>query len=260
MKQRTLSVLKNTWKQMTQAQLFTVASSLAYITILSIIPLLALSFAIFDAFGGMDKLLSTIQPFILSNLAEGASEEVIQRLQAFVKNAHASAIGAGGFFGLIFTSMSMLSSIEKAIHQVWQTKNNRTWFQRFSTYWLLITLGPVAFSLAIGFATSSDYPIAQLLPSWTGTFLLTAGGFYCMYKYVPICKVQWRHALLSAVLTSIIWNIARLGYQLYTSRVLTYNKIYGSLGAIPLLLLWIYIAWIVVLAGAAFTAALQKKE
>jgi membrane protein len=60
--------------------------------------------------------------------------------------------------------------------------------------------------------------------------------------------------------TSIIWNIARLGYQLYTSRVLTYSKIYGSLGAIPLLLLWIYIAWIVVLGGAAFTAALQKSE
>lgn len=260
MKQKTLGVLQNTAKQMGQAQLFMVASSLAYTTILSIIPLLALSFAIFDAFGGMDKLLETIEPFVLSNLAEGASQDVIDKIQSFVSNAHASAIGVGGFVGLIFTSISMLSSIEKAINKIWQMPIRRTWFQRFSTYWLFVTLGPVAFSLALGVATSSDFPIAHLLPSGTGSFLILTSGFYLVYKYVPACKVNWRYALISSVITSAIWNCARIGYNLYTHKILTYSKIYGSLAAVPLLLLWIYIAWIVVLGGAALTAALQKKE
>lgn len=253
-------ITQNTWKQIQNAQLLMVASSLAYTTILSVIPLLALSFAIFEAFGGMQKLLNTIQPFILSNLAEGASDEVIAIIQSFVKNAHASAIGAGGFLGLIFTSMSMLTSIENAINRVWQTKITRTWFQRFSTYWLFITLGPVAFSLALGIATSNEYPLARLLPSGTGTFVLTATGFFCIYKFIPNCPVRSKYAVISATITSIFWNLARIGYTIYTRKVLTYHKIYGSLGAVPILLLWIYIAWIVVLAGAALNAALQRSE
>lgn len=260
MKTKLISITQMTWNQMKEAQLFMVASSLAYTTILSIIPLLALSFAIFEAFGGMQKLLDTIQPFILSNLAQSTSNEVIGLIQSFIKNAHASAVGLGGFFGLIFTSMSMLSSIENAINRVWQTRVTRTLFQRFSTYWLFITLGPVAFAFALGIATSSEYPIAKLLPTGTGTFVLTATGFSGLYKLVPNCRVRWSFAILSGTVTSLFWNLARIGYTLYTKKVLTYHKIYGSLGAVPILLLWIYIAWIVVLAGAALTAALQKNE
>lgn len=253
-------IAQTTWKQIKDAQLFLVASSLAYTTILSIIPLLALSFAIFEAFGGMKKLFDTIEPFILSNLAQGTSEEVITIIQSFVKNAHTSAVGVSGFIGLMITSMSMLSSIENAINRVWQTRNTRTWFQRFSTHWLFITLGPIAFAFALGIATSNEYPIAKLLPGGTGTFVLTATGFFCLYKFVPNCPVRWNHALISGVMTSVFWNFARLAYSVYTRRILSYHKIYGSLGAVPILLLWIYIAWIVVLAGAALTAALQKSD
>ena len=101
-------VFKDTLQNMKQAQLLQVASSLSYTTILSLIPLLAVSFAIFQAFGGLKTLNDTIEPFILSNLAEGVSDEVIAKIQGFINNAHASALGIGGLIGLIFTSMSML--------------------------------------------------------------------------------------------------------------------------------------------------------
>lgn len=245
--------------QMQQAQLFQVASSLAYTTILSLIPLLAMSFAIFKAFGGMERLLETIQPFILSNLAEGTSEEVLKRIESFISNVHASTLGVGAFLGLIFTSMSMLLSAEKAINKVWGTQLKRSWFQRISSYWLVITLGPVALSIALGAATTGDVQIAKIFPSGTGIFVLTVGIFFLVYKFVPNTKVDWRYALFSATITSAFWNLARIAYAFYTKKAVSYNKIYGSLAAVPILLLWIYIIWVIILSGAALSAALQRR-
>jgi len=252
-------VARDTAKQMGEAKLLMVASSLAYTTILSIIPVLAVSFAIFQAFGGMKKLYDTIEPIILSNLAHGASEEVIAALHRFINNTHAGAVGVGGMIGLIFTSMSMLSSAENAINLVWQTKVTRGFFQRVSSYWLFITLGPLALSVAVGFATSSNLPLRHLLPDGTGMFLINIGLFFIIYKWVPQAQVKWGYALISAVVTATFWNIARLGYTFYTKTVVTYNAVYGSLGAVPVLLLWIYIIWVIILGGAALTAALQKR-
>ena len=252
-------IIRDTAKQMEQAQLFTYASSLAYTTILSIIPLLAVSFAVFQAFGGLQKLYSIIKPMILSNLAEGASEQVIESLQSFIENAHTGAIGVGGMVGLIFTSMSMLSSAENAINYVWQVKMTRSLFQRIAYYWLFITLGPLTLSIAVGIATSSNIPLVKLLPSGIGMYFITVGIFFLVYKFVPQVKVQWQYALTSSIITSLFWNLARWGYALYTKHAVTYNVVYGSLGAIPIFLLWIYIIWLVLLGGASLTAALQNR-
>jgi membrane protein len=245
--------------QINQAQLFMVAASLAYTTILSIIPVLAVSFAIFHAFGGMRKIYDIVEPLILTNLAHGASEEVITTLHRFIDNTHAGAVGIGGLIGLIFTSMSLLYSAEKAINHVWQAKIGRGLFHRISTYWLFITLGPLALSVAVGTATSLNFPLVKLFPSGTGMYLIAVFIFFCIYQWVPHVKVKWQFSLISAIVASALWNIARFGYTLYTQNVVTYNKIYGSLGAVPILLLWIYIMWVIILTGAALTAALQKR-
>src|SRR5207253_1130669 len=123
-----------------QAQLLIVASSLAYVTILSIIPVLAVSFAIFKAFGGMSRVYDVIEPIVLANLTEGTGAQVVTTLRGFVENTHASAIGLGGFVALIITSMSMLSNAEKAINRVWQARIERSFLHRIAAYWLFITL------------------------------------------------------------------------------------------------------------------------
>ena len=103
------------WKEFQECQLLGVASSLAYTTLLSIIPLLAVSFAIFQAFGGLDRLQATLEPVLISNLATGSGEAASEYLRRFIRNAHAGAIGATGFLGLFVTSVSLLYSIDKAI-------------------------------------------------------------------------------------------------------------------------------------------------
>lgn len=252
-------VIKDTLQQMKTVQVFMVASSLAYTTILSIIPLLAVSFAIFNAFGGMKNLYSTLQPLVLSNLARGTSQEAIASLDRFISNTHSGAVGIGGLIGLIFTSMSMLSSAEKAINRVWQAKMTRSILQRIYSYWFFITLGPLALSVAVGFASSGNLPLRAILPSGTGMYLVAVGIFFFIFKWVPHTQVRAPYALISAMITASIWNLASFFYGVYTRNMVSYNKIYGSLGAIPILLLWIYIAWVIILGGAALTAALQKR-
>jgi membrane protein len=246
-------------EEFNESQLLTVASSLAYTTLLSLIPVLAVSFAIFQAFGGLDRLYSTIEPFILANLAEGSSEEVIEHLRRFIGNVHGGAIGAGGFVGLLITSISLLFSIEKAINRIWKAPNTRPWFNRLSSYWFFITLGPLALSIGVGFLTSEAMPLHHILPTGTGLFVLAGIILFWLFKVVPNRVVHWKPALLSAVLTSIAWNVGRILYQIYTAKLVSYNKIYGSLGAIPILLLWIYIMWVIVLSGVVLTSVFQKR-
>jgi membrane protein len=242
-----------------ECQLLTVASSLAYTTLLSLIPVLAVSFAIFQAFGGLEKLYSTIEPFILANLAEGSSEEVIQHLRRFIGNVHGGAIGASGFLGLLVTSVSLLFSIEKTINRIWKVPNDRPWFTRLSSYWFFITLGPLALSIGVGVLTSEQLALARIFPSGFGLIALAALAFFWLFKFVPNRKVNWKPAAISALLTSISWNVARILYQIYTAKLVSYNKIYGSLGAIPILLLWIYLMWVIVLSGVVVTSVLQKR-
>ncbi|MBC7386623.1 MAG: YihY family inner membrane protein [Cryobacterium sp.] len=241
------------------AEIPSAASSLAYTTILSIIPLLAVSFSIFKAFGGLEKLYGTIEPFIFENLAEGSDEKTLALVRTFVGNIHAGTLGVTGMIGLMFTSMSMLASVEKSINKIWQTKLSRSFFHRITGYWFFITLGPLALSIVIGVATALDLPLSKVLPSGTPFLVILVALFYCLYAYVPHQRVDRKAALIASIGTSLTWILAKVGYGLYVRKVVSYDKIYGSLGAIPIFLVWIYVAWLVILTGAAFSASLQNR-
>lgn len=258
-RQKIHAVLKDTLKQIREAQLPQAASSLSYTTILSIIPLLAVSFSIFQAFGGLDKLYGILEPFILEHLAEGSSEQTIATLRTLIGNVRASTIGITGFVGLVFTSMAMRSSVERAVNQVWRTPISRKLFSRITSYWFFITLGPLSVSMVIGFLGSEGLGKIGWLPSAVGVFLGLFAGFFAFYKWVPHRHVHVAPASIAALMTTMVFLIARASYGIYTSRFVSYNKLYGSLAAIPILLVWIYICWLVVLGGAALSATIQRR-
>lgn len=253
------AVAKDVLETNRRVQLSTVAASLAYTTLLSIIPVLAVSFAVFHAFGGMEKLLETVEPYILSNLAHGTGVDVTQALRQFIDNVHATTVGAGGLAGLVVTTMLMLYSAESAINQIWGITSERHILHRISFYWMFVTLGPLALAVAVGVATSGDTPLSDFLPRESGVFLLTVALLFCVYQFVPKRAVDPRCAFIAAGVTAAIGTLAASGYEVYTKKAVSYNKIYGSLGAIPILLVWIYIMWLITLSGAALTAALQKR-
>lgn len=252
-------VMSDTFKHIQESQLPMTASSLAYTTILSVIPLLAVSFSIFKAFGGMDQLFAIIEPLVLQNLAQGSGDDVVKNIRQFIGNIHAGTLGASGFVGLIITSMSLLFSIEKTVNKLWNTGVERHWFNRVAIYWLIITVGPLALSLLIGYATSHVSEIGNYLPSGTGIFFIFFGFFTALNKWIPNRRVHWIPATTAGFVTALVWVLAKAGYGWYNQKVITYNKIYGSLGAIPIFLVWIYVCWLVTLAGSAFAAVMQKR-
>ena len=204
-------------------------------------------------------MLFRSEPVLISNLATGSGEAASEYLRRFIRNAHAGAIGATGFLGLFVTSMSLLYSIDKAINRIWRATENRSWFQRLSGYWFFITLGPMALAVAVGLVTSKELPISRVLPGKAGLLLLSAAILFWLFKVVPNRRVHWRPALATCLATAAATNVASIAYGFYTKRLVSYDKIYGSLGAIPILLLWIYVIWVIILTGVAATAVLQRK-
>lgn len=258
-KKRFEGIAADIGKDIQQNQVLVVAGSLAYTTILSIVPLLAVSLALFKAFGGLDKILVKVQGLIVENLAQGANEMAYNKLQELVGGLHAATLGISGMIGLIITSMAMLSSVEKAILRVWNEKSQRSVFQRFATYWFFITLGPVLLAVVIGITTSTTMRFTSLLPPGIFLWLLATAGFFGLYKWIPTRHVHWGSALASAGIAALSWTIARALYALYVKNFVNYDKLYGSLGAIPILLLWIWILWVIILSGASLTASIQRR-
>lgn len=261
MKRNLRSVLKDTLQttleKVKEAEILDSAGALAYTTILSVIPLIAVSFAIFKAFGGLDELYASIEGFVFENLAEGSDEKTLSTIRSFVGNIHAGTLGITGVVGIVLTSMLMMAGIEKTINKIWNTPLNRGIFHRMTLFGFLITIGPLALAVALGAATSLDIPLSKVFPTGTPFFFILVGIFYGLYRYIPHRRVYWRAALVSALSTAAVWTLAKILYGFYVRKFVTYDRIYGSLASIPIFLVWVYVGWLVILTGAAFSASLQ---
>jgi membrane protein len=245
------------------------AAALTYVTLLSLIPALAVVFSLFAAFGGLQEVERELREFIVGALTvERHRLALTQYLELFVSNVHAGKIGGFGVAILLFTVVSLLANIEKSFNDIWGLERDRTILQRFQVYWPLITLGPILLGLSLSISTaleSSDFirgvearaPVielgARLLP------LVLAWVFFTfLYTIMPNTKVPLRYASIGGVVAGTLWVGAQSLYAFYASSAITYSAIYGSLGAIPLFILWIYVSWIVALLGASLTFAAES--
>ncbi|MBI4197373.1 MAG: YihY family inner membrane protein [Deltaproteobacteria bacterium] len=244
------------------------ATALAYTILLSLVPFLAVSFSLFKAFGGLENAMEPVQNLILSNLSTGAGTTVVEHLNQFIENYRSGTVGVIGFFLLILSLVSLLSSIEKAFNDIWGISKSRTFIRRFTTYWTLITIGPVLLGLSLTMtgALQSNQLITQVL-SLSGyqqffiskiPWLVTWGLFTVLYLVMPNTQVRFGSALVGGIVGGSFWEVAKWGYALYASKVVTYSAVYGSLGIIPIFLVWIYYTWLVVLIGAQITYANQN--
>ncbi len=245
------------------------ATALAYTTLLSIVPLIAVMLAFFKAFGGLSKVESILEPVILNNLTTGSGETVKKYLVEFTSNLHAGALGIVGFIFLILTVIGLLSTIEAAFNDIWGVRQSRTWIKRFNAYWTIVTLGPLFVAFSIGLTASfqsSTFVKAYLSTGLLQYFLMVAPylftwvTFTLLYAYIPNTRVRFRSALLGGVFAGTLWEIAKYGYTVYAAQSTTYATIYGSLSALPVFLVWLYVTWLIVLIGAEVAFADQNSK
>lgn len=245
------------------------AAALAFTSLLSIVPLMTVSFTVMAAFPLFKQLGSELQSFIFQNFVATSAEIVQENLQKFA--GQAINLSATGIIFLVVTAVLMVFNMEQAFNAIWRVKRSRKGIPAFMMYWGLITFLPIV--IGIGFAISSYLFSLPFIEGTTETlglrkpmltyfpYLLTFTAFTVLYIALPNCKVLLRHAALGGMVATILFELAKYGFGLYVLNFPTYELLYGTLAAIPIFLMWIYLSWLIILFGAVVAhVAGESKE
>jgi membrane protein len=255
-----------TFQRARKERLPQVAGSLTFTTLLSIVPLLAASFALFTRFPVFKRFKDALQEFLLSRLIPpDIARTVLKYLNQFAANA--SGLTWVGSLFLLGTAVAMLLTVENALNQMWEVKRNRPFFKRVGLYLLMLALGPPVLGLSL-WATSyllgsSLGLIGTLPPSLAfvlglGPFMLGVVALTSMFYLVPNTKVRLLDAVAGGLLASVAFELGKRGFTAYLVKVPTYKAVYGAFAALPMFLLWVYFSWLVTLIAAMLTANLAR--
>lgn len=180
-------------------------------------------------------------------------------------SSKAGGLGIAGLVVLLITAIALILTIDKTLNNIWRVRSPRPFAQRVLIYWAAITLGPLILAVSLSttsyvFAASRDVVGGSILKLFFDTFefVLLAAGMASLYHYVPNTNVRWSHAWAGGIFVAAAIEIAKrvLGY--YLSLVPTYSVLYGAFATVPILLVWIYVAWVIVLLGAVIAAYLPS--
>ena len=233
------------------------AMALVYITLFALVPALVL-----QAFTGMDKISDRVHEFLFANLAVGARTTIEPYLDRFIRNAHATSAGLVGGALLVWSAVTLLQNVERAVNDIWGIHRRRTLAQQAVIYWVGLTLGPLllAGSLTLGHTAESLLTGfgAKFLVVVTGT-LLTCALFATLYLIVPNTRVRIGAALVGGLVAGVAWELAKWGYTFAVGRFFRYHAVYGSVAAMPIFLFWLYVSWTLMLFGARLAYVFQYR-
>jgi membrane protein len=258
-----LNVLAERFKQERLAQ---TAGSLTFTTTMALVPCLTVVLAVFTAFPLFNQFQSVLQTWLIQSLIpESIARQVLGYLTQF--SSKASRVGFFGFVVLFVSTFSLVYTIDRTLNAIWRVKKRRALSQRILLYWSVMSLGPMVLSLGV----VCLYYISNASKDWMGSetafvklmlsgleFLLWVLGVSALYRYIPNVSVPYRHALLGGLWVTSAIEFARHWVTLYLTKIPTVSMIYGAFATLPILLLWIYVAWGIILVGAVFVSALPS--
>ena len=242
------------------------ASALTFTTLLSLVPLLALMFSVLKGLGVQNEL----EPLLLEQLAVGGGAAVTKIVE-YINNTNVARLGTYGLILLVITVLTLLSNIEKTFNSVWGVEETRPLLRRFTDYFSVVTIGPVFVVVAISMTStlkSQNLVQALLEQQYLGEVLLALFEvlpfmvmwlvFAGLYLFMPNIKVSPRAALIGGIFGGTLWQVSQWGYLNFQVGVARYNAIYGTMAALPILMVWIYLSWMIVLLGLEMTYATQN--
>jgi membrane protein len=244
----------------------TAAAALGYTSLLAIVPMLTIALAMFAAFPFFAEMRGSMIQSLFNNLAPSLGATVNTYLNTFTDNAE-KATGAG-IVGLAVTAILLIHTIQSAFDRIFGSTSRRTQWNRFPIYWALITLGPILFGVSFSISTyffrlgaEADFYgvstgvqiIGNILP-----FVLEAMGFALFYWLIPTRPVLLVDATWGGLAAAFMFEAVKRLFGLYLIYVPTYQALYGAIAAIPIFMVWMYVAWVITLVGAEITAALPE--
>ncbi|MCG5525126.1 YihY family inner membrane protein [Ectothiorhodospira haloalkaliphila] len=256
-------------REVSGGQLNLHAMSLVYTSLLSVVPLLALSFSVLKAFGAHNA----VEPFLLTLLEPlgEQGEEVVANVVEFVENMRVGVLGFIGLIFLFFTVVGLIQKVEAAFNYIWHVHTPRNFVQKFSNYLSVILVGPVLVFSALGITgtvmatdivqQAMEYGVvgqsvellSKLVP-----YLLVTLAFTFIYVFVPNTHVRPLPALIGALVAAILWQSVGWGFASMMAGSTRYDAIYSGFAIMIMLLFWLYLNWLILLVGSQVAFYLQN--
>lgn len=243
--------------------------SLVYTTLLSIVPLLALSFSVLKALGVHQRMEPFLYQFFQPMGPQGV--ELAEQVLGFVDNMKVGVLGSVGLALLVYTVISLVQKIERSFNMIWRVPDMRSMAQRFSNYLSVIMVGPLLMVSAIGISAtifSSRFvqtlmeiePFGSLIITISRftPFLLVVGAFTFVYVFIPNTRVKLRYAFIGGLVAGVSWQAAGMLFASFVAGSAKYEAIYSSFAIGIILLIWIYLNWMILLLGASLSFYLQN--
>jgi len=250
--------------RISKEQLHITAGYLSYVTLMSLVPLIVVMISVMTAFPIFADIKDLIENFVYQNFLPATGDAVKEHITGFVENA--SKMSAVAISFLFLFALLLISAIDRTLNKLWRVNKKRRMITAFSMYWMVLTLGPVlvgssiaATSYIVSLMSLGDYDLFGLTNILLRALPIFAsiGAFLILYLVVPNKVVPIKFAILGATLAAILFEVAKKGFALYVTQLPSYQAIYGALAGIPILFLWVYLSWLVVLFGALFTVCLE---
>lgn len=242
------------------------ASSLTFTTTIALVPFITVALAVFTAFPMFAKFQGVLQQWLVESLIpDNIARQVLGYLNQFA--GQASKLGVVGVALLLVSALALILTIDHTLNSIWRVRRPRPLGQRLLVYWAGMTLGPMLLAISLSmtsYAISASKGVVGVIPGGVQLLLdllqygMMAGGMAAMYHYVPNIQVKWAHAWVGGLFVSTCFELAKKLLTLYVSKVPTYSMVYGAFATVPILLIWIYVAWVIVLLGAVMTAHLPS--
>ena len=256
---------------MRQGEITLRATGLVYTTLLSLAPLLALSFSVLKGFGVHNQLEPMLLQ-VLTPLGEKA-EELTKQILGFVDNVQVGVLGILGLGLLLYTVVSLMQKIEEAFNYVWEVPKSRNLIEQVRDYLTVVLVGPILIFSGLGiwsYVMSLDWVqsvaaiepfggVLAFLVKYAPVFIIIM-AFTFLYVYMPNTKVKFKPAVIGASVAGIVWQIAGWIFASFVVKSGQQTAIYSIFASLFLFMLWLYVAWIIVLGGARLSFYLQYPD
>ena len=252
-------------RRVQREQIQVVAGYLSYVSLMSLVPLVVVMLSVMTAFPLFAELQDSIEQFVYQNFVPAAGDVVQQYLTGFVANA--SKMSAIAISFLFVAALLLISSIDNTFNKIWRVTDKRRTITSFAMYWMVLTLGPILVGASIALSSYlvsivavDEYDVLGLSDVFLRMLPLLSSiiAFIILYIAVPNKAVPFKFALSGAIVAGVLFELAKKAFALYITAFPSYQVIYGALATIPIIFLWVYLSWLIVLIGALITVSLQE--